>query len=605
MTTTTTTSTTTTAANTPLTALSGVVNDYAGLRAYNGSSVNQEVTLASSARQRAGTFRCLGVTSYADDGGLLIVDAAGRSWLRTVPSTGIDVSWFVLDTDPSWSNAFDRATNAIQQIYAMTRTIRLPGENLVIDRPWIIPFAAAGITIRGDGDNFIASHIDASGIKGTTYAGYGAIHQDNPNKAVCRAINLENIRIGGGNATPYGVHGVYLNQNSSGYFRNVIIEAFKGGSGLVCDSAQDYTFFKVDVQSCGGTTSNVYTDVTVVGNTANTTYPPVNITTTSSNTCNYLRFYDCQWEGNWVSPYVRIGKGSKWIFVTNKHSEHRGFFTSQQNPWGVLFENNGGEIFITGQGVSPEIQYGLTCGPYSRSFVTACPDMGSISGVTSGSNSGTTVDLQISNSEIGSLTMSSRSGSVVMTGGRCTGFTSYYPSFKGTFTGVEFSSDVLIQNDAGSTLGLDFSNCVFDTVFNCNVKYVKVIGGTTKGNYTNPGPYAVENTHNVIGTRGPLHRTSTYVPWGFQPLTGAGKPTCVPTYVGQTYVDTTNVRQWVAYGSSAATDFKATNTVTYAAAAPTTTPYAIGDMYVNSSVTPKKVYVSTGTSNSADWNAMN
>lgn len=603
--TTTTTTSTDTASNTSLSALSGVVTDYAGLRAYSGSSVNQEVTLASSAHQRAGTFRCLGTTSYADDGGMLIVDAAGRSWLRTVPSSGIDVGWFALDTDPSWSNALDRATTAMMQSYSISRTIRLPGETMTIDRPWIIPFAAAGLTIRGDGDNYLASHIDASGITSTSYSGYGAIHQDNTSKAVCRALNIENVRIGGANCTAYGVHGVYLNQNSSGYWHNVLIEAFKGGSGLVCDSAQDYTFDKVDVQSCGGTSTNVYTDVTVVGNTANTTYPPVNITSTSSNRCNYLRFNDCEWEGNWVSPYVRIGSGSKWIYVTNKHAEHRGFFTSQQSPWGTLFENNGGEIFITGQGVSPEIQYGLACGPYSRSFVSNCPDMGSITGTTSGSNSGTSVDLQISNSEIATLTMNSRNGSVVMTGGKCTGLTSYYPSFKGSFLGVEFTGDVLLQNDAGATVGIDFANCVFDTIFNCNVKYVKVIGGTTKGNYTNPGPYAAEVTHNVIGTRGSLHRTSSYVPWGFQPLSGSGKPTVIPTYVGQTYVDATASRQWMAYGSSAATDFKATNTVTNTAAAPTSTPYATGDMYVDSSVSPKKVYVATGTTNSGDWTVLN
>ncbi len=600
-----TTTTAATAATTSLTDLSGVVTDYTGLRAYTGNSVNQEVTLASTAHQRAGTFRCLGKTSYADDGGLLIVDAAGRSWLRTVPSSGIDVSWFALDSDPSWSNAFDRATKAMLQVYSMSRTIRLPGEIMKIDRPWIIPFTGAGITIRGDGDNFLASHIDASSITSKTYSGYGAIHQDNPTKAVCRALNIEDVRIGGGNATAYGVHGIYLNQNSSGYWRNVMIEAFKGGSGLVCDSAQDYTFDKVDIQSCGGTSTNVYTDVKVVGNSANTTFPPMNITTTSSNTCNYLRFYDCQWEGNWVSPYVRIGKNSKWIFVTNKHTEHRGFFTNQQDPWGVLFENNGGEIFITGQGVSPEVQYGLTCGPYSRSFVTGCPDMGSISGVTTATNSGTSLDLQISNSEIGKLEIASRGGSVVMTGGKCTGLTSSYPSFKGTFTGVEFTGDVVLQNDSGAQLGLDFVNCVFDTNFNCDVHYVKVIGGTTKKAYTNPGPYAVEMAHSVLGTRGSLHRTSTYVPWGFQPLTGSGKPTVVPTYVGQRYVDSKSAREWIAYGTAAATDFKATNTITYAAAAPSSAPYAVGDVYINSAVSPKKVYLSTGASAAGDWTVLN
>lgn len=597
--------TTTTAATTPVTALNGVVSDYAGLRAYTGDSVNTEITLASAARQRSGTFRCIGKTTYKDDNGMLIVDAAGRSWLRTVPNTGIDVSWFTVDGDPSWSNAFDRAVNAMLQIYSFTRTIRLPGMNMKIDRPWIIPFAAAGLTIRGDGDNFLASHIDASSITNKSYSGYGAIHQDNPTKAVCRALNLEDIRIGGGNGAAYGVHGVYLNQNSSGYWRNVMIEAFKGGSGLVCDSAQDYTFDKVDIQACGGTTTNVYTDVKVVGNTANTTFPPLNITTTSSNTCNYLRFYDCQWEGNWVSPYVRIGKNAKWIYVTNKHTEHRGFFTSQQDPWGTLFENNGGEIFITGQGVSPEIQVGLACGPYSRSYVSNCPDMGAISGATAGSNSGTNLDLQISNSEIATLTVTSRGGSVVMTGGRCTGLTCNYPSFKGTFTGVEFSGDVVLQNDGGSQMGLDFVNCVFDTNFNCNVKYVKVIGGTTKKAYTNPGPYAVEMGHNVLGTRGALHRTSTYVPWGFQPLTGSGKPTVVPTYVGQRYVDTKSSREWIAYGSAAATDFKATNTITYAAAAPSAAPYAVGDVHINSAVSPKKIYMSTGTSATGDWTVLN
>ncbi len=580
-----------------------LVGDYEGLRHYAGDASNIEVTVSNTSGYRAGTFHCLGKTQYADDGGVLVVDAKGRSWLRLSPTSDIHVGWFKLNAESDWSNAFDKAIVSMLAPYSKSRSLRLPGIPMPVSRPWMIPYAAAGLSIKGDSDTFMASCIQAAGIKDAKYAGFGVIHQVNPKKAVCRAINLENVRIGGGNAATYGLCGVYLNQNCDGYWRNVLIEAFKGGSGLVCDAAQDYTFSKVAIQSCGGTKSHQYDHVEVISVSANTTYAPLSITSTSSNTCNYLRFADCQIEGNWVSPYVRIGSGSKWIYFTNGHSEHRGFFTKQRQPWGTLFENNGGEVFLIGQGVSPEVEFGLACGANSRSFVTACPDMQSITGVTATSNSGTGVNLQIANSEIGALTMSSRSGAVVMTGGSCHAFTAYYPGYKGTFTGVEFKGDVLLQHDGGGTAGLDFTSCIFDKNFTSDVSYSQVIGGTTKGQFSATGGNSTEVVHRVMGKRGALHRTSTYVPWGFQGLVGGGKPTVAPVFIGQHYVDAKNQREWTAVGTAAA-DLLVTNKTYHSTVAPSSAPYAIGDWWIETSGAHPVVFLATGTQSAADWRKM-
>lgn len=581
-----------------------VVHDYEGLRRYAGDEAVIDVAVTTSAGYRAGTFSCLGKTKFTDDGGVLLVDTIGRSWLRRRPTSDIHVGWFKQDADADWSNAFDKAIVSMLAHYSNSRSLRLPGISMPVSRPWIIPYAAAGLSIKGDSDTYLASCIQAAAIKDVKYAGFGVIHQENAKKTVCRALNLENIRIGGGNAGTYGLCGVYLNQNCDGYWRNVLIEAFKGGSGLVCDAAQDYTFSKVAIQSCGGTKSHQYTDVEVISVSANTTYAPLSITSTSSNTCNYLRFADCQIEGNYVSPYVRIGTGSKWIYFTNGHSEHRGFFTSQRQPWGTLFENNGGEVFLIGQGVSPEFAFGLACGASSRSFVTACPDMQSITGVTTGSNSGTGVDLQIVNSEIGALTMSSRSGSVVMTGGICHAFTANYPSYKGTFTGVEFKENVLLQQDGGGAAGLNFTACVFDKDFVSNVSYSQVIGGTTKGQFSATGAHSAEIVHRVIGKRGPLHRTSTYVPWGFQALSGQGKPAVVPAFVGQHYIDVKHQREWTAVGVVAATDMVVINRTFRGATAPSAAPYAIGDWWITTGGAHSSVFLATGTQSIADWRKM-
>ena len=193
-----------------------------------------------------------------------------------------------------------------------------------------------------------------------------------------------------------------LNKCAYMLFENVIIENFNG-SGLYFDKCQDSSFNNVNILGCGRLAPNGdETDYTKYQ------YAPVHFHSTVKNdSCNFIRFNDCQIEENYVSPYIYSSANNKGAIGITFNGCH---FEVREEPnfdKYTLFFSRGGDFNFLNCNVSPTFKRGFVIadsGNYKFNSNRAMVSLEDISPSTS------TVFLTVSESGIVDITLNASKG---------------------------------------------------------------------------------------------------------------------------------------------------------------------------------------------------
>lgn len=299
------------------------------------------------------------------------------------------------------------------------------------------------------------------------------------------------------------VHGLSLRNAGYVHVDRVKIENFRG-AGLYIDQVQDSYFNSLEVQICGRTSGD-YANYADKVNLTKTTHAPIHIISTKTgDNSNMLRFRDCQWEANNVSPtvYYRGGIG---LWIEKIHAEQRTGLLAPNNGFDPNFvpdrtSEAAGRVFLWVDGTSSsEVMLdSCQCSQFDKFVHAGGYGNVTISNTTRGgglninSNNRTFV-VAVINSWLSTVYFG---GSVkaYLTNCQFRDFTWTYPSFPGLISNCTFT-DVKIAND-GSNPDIHFNNCIFDS-FNNNTKNVRVLGGRCIGDFTFRAP---QGGGSVIGT---------------------------------------------------------------------------------------------------------
>ncbi|HAV5984686.1 hypothetical protein V6X57_06720 [Serratia bockelmannii] len=283
-----------------------------------------------------------------DDGGMVIVTKGGRRWKRKISGSDkiqaafYGVSPLIDDNGPLLQSAFNFSSNRIIELPRGTITIKTP----------IIFNLDSGVKIEGSGKKggTVINVLIADG-----YENMGALHFSGRNKdgkaePGYRALSIKNIHLIGNFSR---CRGVFLQYQFAMRLEQVTIEKFDG-AGLYIDKCQDSVFEQVDVFNCGRTSGN-RASLKDSFDEAKTIDSPIVITSTiSKDDSNYLRFTNCQWEDNPVSPVCDFSGGIENYFV-NLHAEYSAHWNTKGTAGGTLFKQRKGTIKIQGGG-SDEIK---------------------------------------------------------------------------------------------------------------------------------------------------------------------------------------------------------------------------------------------------------
>lgn len=131
-----------TAVNTALGKLAAKASNYADVRALAAPFLNNTVVVNAA---YGGAFATDGTTGHLageDDGGINLVDAAGRLWTRIIEGDSINTKWFNIDKTGATGVA-----DALEAIIAVAATLKLP---LHVDEGVYLIDAAKDIVIPND-----------------------------------------------------------------------------------------------------------------------------------------------------------------------------------------------------------------------------------------------------------------------------------------------------------------------------------------------------------------------------------------------------------------------------------------------------------------------
>lgn len=299
------------------------------------------------------------------------------------------------------------------------------------------------------------------------------------------------------------IHGISLRNAGYVHVDRVKVENFRG-AGLYIDQVQDSYFNSFEVQICGRTSGDytVYADKV---NLTKTTHAPIHIISTKQgDNSNMIRFRDCQWEANNVSPtvYYRGGIG---LWIEKIHAEQRTGLLAPNNGFDPDFvpdrtSEAAGRVFLWVDGTSSsEVMLdSCQCSQFDKFVHAGGYGNVTISNTTRGgglniNSNNRTFIVAVINSWLSTVYFG---GSVkaYLTNCQFRDFTWTYPSFPGLISNCTFT-DVKIAND-GSNPDIHFNNCIFDS-FNNNTKNVRVMGGRCIGDFTFRAP---QGGGSVIGT---------------------------------------------------------------------------------------------------------
>lgn len=356
------------------------------------------------------------------------------------------------------------------------RSVKIPSGYWNIAKPIIFP-ANRGIALYGE-SSFngravltysgpdLADISDISGIITVTA---------NQGEMTYSGINFRNFQIRGNHKVISGLSIKY-----AGYVQvqNVSILYCKG-AGLYLDKVQDSYFKFLEVQGCGRTSGDYdsYTDIT---NNGKMLLAPIHLTSTiKDDECNMLRFENCQWEANLISPtiYVHGGIG---LWFRNLHMEHRTgplkkLIGDNPNASCLLYMNNSGEVYLNEIQAS-EVKHLVYSTGYGVLYATNINRGGDVTHAASGKqfnifmngcwlqdmNFSPSVKAMISNCRLANLKWN-------------------YPSYAGTISDTQFSGKLAITEDGANTR-IDLVDCQYGSV-SCNTSNLRFLGGRCLGDF--------------------------------------------------------------------------------------------------------------------------
>ncbi|WP_265555295.1 hypothetical protein [Serratia grimesii] len=283
-----------------------------------------------------------------DDGGMVIVTREGKRWKRKlsgndkIEAAFYGVSPYLDDNGPALQAAMNFSSN---------RIVELPRGVLTIKTP-IVFGLDSGVKIEGagkKGGTIINVRI------GPGYEDMGALHFSGRNNHGLvspgyRALSIKNIHLIGNLSR---CRGIFLQYQFAMRLEQVTIEKFDG-AGLYIDKCQDSVFEQVDVFNCGRTSGNRDSLIDGFDESKTLESPIVMTSSLPKDDCNYLRFSNCQWEDNPVSPLCDFSGGIENYFI-NIHAEYSHHWKSEGTSGATLFKQRKGTIKLQGGG-SDEIK---------------------------------------------------------------------------------------------------------------------------------------------------------------------------------------------------------------------------------------------------------
>ncbi|WP_269934001.1 hypothetical protein [Serratia liquefaciens] len=283
-----------------------------------------------------------------DDGGMVVVTREGKRWKRKlsgndkIQAAYYGVSPLLDDNGPALQAAVNFSSN---------RIVELPRGILTVKTPIIFDLDS-GVKLEGAGKKG-GTIIDVR--IGPGYEDMGALHfagrhgKDRASPGY-RALSIKNIHLIGNLSR---CRGIFLQYQFAMRLEQVTIEKFDG-AGLYIDKCQDSVFEQVDVFNCGRT-SGERALLTDGFDESKTIDSPIIVTSSiPKDDCNYLRFLNCQWEDNPVSPVCDFSGGIENYFI-NIHAEYSHHWKNEGTTGGTLFKQRKGTIKLQGGG-SDEIK---------------------------------------------------------------------------------------------------------------------------------------------------------------------------------------------------------------------------------------------------------
>lgn len=426
-------------------------------------------------KEHGGGFFTGSLTPIApvDDGGYstVITNNATATWSR---KNTTNLSLYDGGCDPDLQDNSTRIQNIA--LINGNKVVKIPLGYWNVGKPIIFP-SNSGISLYGEctyNSQAVLNYLGADSAILTDPMGVINVSADN-DQLTHSGLNLSNFQILGNNKL---ISGISIKYASYIQLKNISILYCKG-SGLYLDKVQDSYFNFLEIQGCGRT-SGSYSSYADITDFSKMILAPVHIASTmSDNECNMLRFENCQWEANLISPtiYVRGGIG---LWIKNLHMEHRDgpLKTLQGNYSNVstlLYMNNNGEVYLNEVQAS-EVKNLVYATGYGVVYITNVNRSGDITHNSSGKlfnfflngcwlqdiNFSTSVKAMVNNCRFVNLRWS-------------------YPSYPSTIAATQFSGTVAINNDGANTK-IDLVDCQYASV-NCNTSNLRFFGGRCFGDF--------------------------------------------------------------------------------------------------------------------------
>ncbi|CAI1865324.1 Uncharacterised protein [Serratia grimesii] len=415
----------------------------------------------------------LNIPDAIDDGGYstVIVNQSTAVWRRNDLT---QLSLYDGGCDPTLNDnsLFIQNISLIQG----DRSVKIPSGYWNVAKPIIFP-ANKGISLYGENSFNGRAVLTYTGPNLTDMSDISGVItvSANTGEMTYSGINFRNFQIRGNNKTISGLSIKY-----AGYvqLQNVSILYCKG-AGLYLDKVQDSYFKFLEIQGCGRTSGdyNSYTDIT---DFEKMLLAPVHLTSTIPNDhCNMLRFEDCQWEANLISPtiYVRGGIG---LWFRNLHMEHRTgplkqLIGDNENSSCLLYMNNSGEVYLNEIQAS-EVKNLVYSTGYGVLYATNINRGGNITHAASGKE----FNIFMNGCWLQDMSFSS-SVKAMISNCRLANLQWRYPSYAGTISDTLFSGDVAITEDGANTR-VDLVDCQYGSVTS-NTSNLRFLGGRCLGDF--------------------------------------------------------------------------------------------------------------------------
>lgn len=477
-------------------------------------------------------------TTSADNGGTIFVTPGGKRWKRLLADQStIHTSWFGVHYTVDDNSSLIMAAMVVARKHILQFNFASLARPLVIKKPCIAQ-TNCGIKFRGDGKDgtVISVQIPAG------YEGFGAFHFPGRNGAGAVDAGYAGIEISNfqflGNYSK--CHAWYLQYQFTSQYNHVTIEKFDG-AGILIDKSQDSVFNQVDIFDCGRTSGNRNSLIDTFDNTK-TLFGPIHIISTlGSDRPNNLRFNDCQWEDNKVTPVFNALQLGPSIAINDVHIEYDADWDITGTDGGTALRLSEGIVVVNGGQIS---QYRHIFQSYAELYMTNTRCTPPMNHDSQSGTSGRWVFKNINIQALGSLSTTSYKA---YEGCRFFGpITLNYPGNHTRFDSCTFMDAINGSTSSAGNLGVMFNDCYQTLPMNIVTACENVIinGGTvvgagdifgSAGGVYNPARRSGATTPPTIGINVQWARPLN------KQLTGIAKPTTGTFSVGDKLINTAPV----------------------------------------------------------------